>query len=83
MAAIREAEGLEEYLDSVEERLARSVASSSRARRGRRERGARRRRQAAAAGAGLPLDAARARSRCLRPALRSSSCTWRRSSTTT
>ena len=83
LAAIREAAGLEDYLDALEERLARIGREPSRPRRGRRERGARRRRQAAAPAARLPLDARRAASRRSRPASRSSSCTWRRSSTTT
>ena len=54
-----------------------------RARRRGRERGARGRRQAPAPAARLPLDAGRRRSRRSRPGSPSSSCTWRRSSTTT
>ena len=83
LSDIREAPGLEAYLDALEERLARSGREPSRARRRRRERGARRRREAAAAAARLPLRRRRDRSRRSRPASRSSSCTWRRSSTTT
>ena len=75
LAAIREADGLEEYLDALEERLARSVASHP------------------GLVAAVGNEALAAGGKRLRPLLvflstppgraRSSSCTWRRSFTTT
>ena len=72
-----------DYLEAVEERLARDDREPSRSRRGGRRRRARRGRQAAAARARLSLGARRTPRRRSRPVSRSSSSTRRRSSTTT
>ena len=82
LAAIRETPGLEEYLDALEERLARSVASHP----GLVAAVGTRRSPPAASGCGRCSSSSRrlrARSRRSPPASPSSSCTWRRSSTTT
>ena len=85
LATIRQAPGLDRYLELLEHRLGERAVAVSRARRRGRDGDARGGRQAAPAAARLPLDSAGSgRASAPSPAARrSSSCTWRRSSTTT
>ena len=83
LTTIHETEGLDEYLEEIEQRLPDAVSCASGAGGDGRGGGARGWRQAAAPAARLPRRDPQPRAAATSPASPSSSCIWRRSFTTT